>query len=162
MVRILSFLFKGESFSFVRGLWLLDLDNRKLFLWIFFWISFASDVLRWWLESLLLPSIWEIVMRSIFFGDHCFVYRRTTSAWAFLQGDLNSLGLSSFFIRGFSLVSLRSMIFSCYFSVAFSFFLMWQQIWYGWRLLCRREGALTPWGRTVDIEIAQSFSNWSG
>ena len=34
MVRILvlSFLFKGESFSFVRGLWLLDLDNRKTIL----------------------------------------------------------------------------------------------------------------------------------
>ena len=29
MIVILSFLFKGESFSFVRGLWLLDLDNRK-------------------------------------------------------------------------------------------------------------------------------------
>ena len=61
-------------------------------------------------------------MRSIFFGNHCLVHRRTTSAWAFLQGDLNSFGLSSFFIRGFSLVSLRSMIFSCYCSVAFSFF----------------------------------------
>ena len=36
-------------------------------------------------------------------------------------GDLNSLGLSSFLIRGFSLVSLRSMISSCYFSVASSF-----------------------------------------
>ena len=37
MVRILvlSFLFKGESLSFVRGLWLLDLINRNIFLWIF-------------------------------------------------------------------------------------------------------------------------------
>ena len=34
MVRILvlSVLFKADSFSFVRGLWLLDLDNRKTFL----------------------------------------------------------------------------------------------------------------------------------
>ena len=49
MVRILvlSFLFKGESFSFVRGLWLLDLINRKKFLVDIFWISFASGVLRW-------------------------------------------------------------------------------------------------------------------
>ena len=35
MIEVLSFLFKGESFSFVRGLWLLDLNNRKIFLWIF-------------------------------------------------------------------------------------------------------------------------------
>ena len=86
MVRILvlSFLFKGESFSFVRGLWLLDLDNRKTLLVDISWISFASGVLTGWLKSLLLPSIREIVMRSIFFGDHCLVYRRMTSAWAFL------------------------------------------------------------------------------
>ena len=34
MVRILvlSFLFKEESFSFLRGLWFLDLDDRKTFL----------------------------------------------------------------------------------------------------------------------------------
>ena len=31
MIEVLSFLFKGESFSFVRGLWLLDLNNRKTF-----------------------------------------------------------------------------------------------------------------------------------
>ena len=67
MILVLSFLFKGETFSFVRGLWLLDLDNRKLFLWNS-WISFASGVFRWWLEILLLPSIREIVTRSIFFG----------------------------------------------------------------------------------------------
>ena len=37
MVRILvlSFLFKGESFAYVKGLSLLDLINRKTFLWIF-------------------------------------------------------------------------------------------------------------------------------
>ena len=35
MIFVLSFLFKGESFSFVKDLWLLDLDNRKLFLWKF-------------------------------------------------------------------------------------------------------------------------------
>ena len=31
-ILVLSFLFKGERFSFVRDLWLLDLDNRKTFL----------------------------------------------------------------------------------------------------------------------------------
>ena len=35
MIEVLSFLFKGESLSFVKGLWLLDLNNRKTFLWIF-------------------------------------------------------------------------------------------------------------------------------
>ena len=32
MIEVLSFLFKGESFSFVKGLWPLDLDNRKTLL----------------------------------------------------------------------------------------------------------------------------------
>ena len=148
MVRILvlSFLFKWESFSFVRGLWLLDLINRN-FLVDIFWIPFASGILRWWLESLLLPSIREIVVRSIFFGNLCLVYKRTTSAWAFLQGDRNSLGLSSFFIREFSLVLWWPMISSCYFFAAYSFFLMSQQIWYGRHLLHRSEGALTSSGK---------------
>ena len=44
MTVVLSFLFKGESCSFVKCLWLLDLNNRKTFLWKFFWICFASGV----------------------------------------------------------------------------------------------------------------------
>ena len=120
---VLSFLFEGESFLFVRGLWLLDLDNRKTFFVNIFWISFASGVLRWWLENLLLPSIWVFVVRSIyFFRKYCLVYRRATSTWAFLQGFLNSLGLDAFCIRGFSLASMQSMTSSCYFSIAFVFF----------------------------------------
>ena len=141
MIVVLSFLFRGESFSFVRGLWLLDLINRKAFLWIFFWISFASGVLRWWLESLLLFSIHEICVRSIFFRDHCLVYRRATSSWAFLQGILNLLGLASSCIKGFSLASLWSMITSCYFSADLTFSFMVQQIWYCWRLLVQDRGA---------------------
>ena len=31
MIEVLSFLFKGESFLVVRGLWFLDLNNRKTF-----------------------------------------------------------------------------------------------------------------------------------
>ena len=42
------------------------------------------------------------------------------------------------------------------------FFLMMQQIWYGWRLLCRREGALTSWSKMLNIELDQSFLNWLG
>ena len=130
MVRILvlSFTFKGEIFSFVRGLWLLDLINRKISLWIFsrsalHMMFFGGD---WKVSFFLAFRIFCEIY--IFFQDLCLVYRRVFSAGAFLQGDLNSLGLSLFFIKGFSLVSLRSMIFSCYFSVAFIFFLMWQQI----------------------------------
>ena len=40
MVMILV-LFKGESFSLVRGFRLLDLDNRKTFLVDISWISFV-------------------------------------------------------------------------------------------------------------------------
>ena len=164
MVRILvlSFLFKGESFSFVRGLWLLDLDNRKLFLWIFSWISFASDVLRWWLESLLLPSIREIVARSIFFWESLSCLQEGDFSLGVFAGAPQLAWIGFACIRGFSLVSLQSMISSFYFSVASSFFLMLQQIWYGWRLSCMKEGVLTPWGKTLDIELIQSFSNWSG
>ena len=124
MVRILvlSFLFKGESFSFVRGLWLLDLINRKTFLWIFF----GSP-----LHLVFLDSVWKIYCFLAFgyflwdlyiCGKHCLAYRRATSTWAFLQGFLNSLRLDAFCIRGFPLVWMRSMISSCYFSVAFVLF----------------------------------------
>ena len=41
-------------------------------------------------------------------------------------------------------------------------FLMMQQIWYGWCLLCRREGAVASCGKTLSIELTQIFSNWSG
>ena len=147
MVRILvlSFLFKGESFSFVRGLWLLHLDNRKTFIVDIFWISFASGVLRWWLKNLFLPSIWVFLVRSIFFcrgSSTCLDWMRL------YQGVFISINE----IYDFILL----------FFYSFCFFLMMQQIWYGWRLLCRREGALTSWRKTLDIELAQSFSNWFG
>ena len=89
-----------ESFSFVKGLWLLDLDNRKTFL---------VEILGSPLHLVFLDGDWKVFcflafrkfVRSIFFGDHCLVYRRATSSWAFLQGDLNSLGLTSFLSGGF-------------------------------------------------------------
>ena len=96
MVRIffLSFVFKGESFSFVKSLWLLNLNNRKIFLWIFYGSAlhlmfFGGD----WKVFCFLA--FEILCEIyVFFRDHCLVYRRAFSAGAFLQGDLKSLRLS--------------------------------------------------------------------
>ena len=120
MVRILvlSFLFKEESCSFVRGLWLLDPDNRKTCLGSPLHLVFLDG--DWKVFCFL--AFGKLLQDLYIFGNLCLIYRRATSAWAFLQRGLNSLGLSLFFIKGFSLVSLRSVIFSCYFSVAFSFF----------------------------------------
>ena len=154
-------LFKEESFSFVRGLWLLDLDNRKLFLWKFF----GSP-----LHLMFLDGDWKIYCFLAFGYLLWDLYFLETSS-CLQEGDFNLgvfagipqlawLGFAC--IKGFSIVSLRSMILSCYFSVAFSFFLIWQQIWYGWCLLCRREGALASWGKTLELELTQIFSNWSG
>ena len=128
MILVLSFRFKGESFSFVRGLWLLDLDNRKTFLVDIFWISFASGVLRRRLESLLLPSIGEIFVRSIYFLQSLTCLQEGEISLGFFAGAPQLTWIGFACIKGFSLVSLRSMISSCYFSVAFSFFLMLQQI----------------------------------
>ena len=123
MILVLSFLFKGESFSFVRSLWLLDLDNWKLFLWKFFGSPLHLVFLDgdWKIFCFLAFGylMWDLY---IFFEKHCLVYRRATSTWAFLERFLNSLGLDVFCIKGFSLASMQSMISSCYFSVVFAFF----------------------------------------
>ena len=165
MVRILvlSFLFKGESISFVRGLWFLDLDNRKTFLVDISWISFASGVLRWWLESLLLPSIQKICVRSIsFFSGSLSCLQEGDFNYAFLQGGLNSLVLVSSYIRGFSLASLWSMIASCYFSVDLAFLSWYDKYDIVDVCVCRREGAVVTWSRTLGLELTQVFSHWSG
>ena len=106
MVRILvlSFLFKGESFSFVRGLWLLDLDNRKTFLVNIFGCPLHLVFLDGDWKAFCFLAFGKLLQDLYIFGNLCLVYRRATSAWAFLQGDLYSLVLSSFFIREFSLV----------------------------------------------------------
>ena len=140
MIVVLSFLFKGESFSFVRGLWLLDLNNIKTFMDIF-WICFASDVLKWWLENLQLPSIVEILVRSIFFA----IIVLSTGGrfgWSVFVGGPQLARFSSSWIRGFSLVSLWSMITSFYFLVAFGFFISYWQIWYCWYLLMQGRGRI--------------------
>ena len=51
MIVVLSFLFKGESFSFVVGLWLLDLNNRKTFL---------VDILGSPLHLVFLDGDWKV------------------------------------------------------------------------------------------------------
>ena len=130
MVRILvlSFLFKGESFSFVRGLWLLDLDNRKLFLWIFSWISFASDVLRWRLESLLLPSIREIVMRSIFFWGSLSCLQEDDFNLSVFVGGPQLAWIVFVVYQGvfISVIAIDDFFLLFFFSIYL--FLMWQQI----------------------------------
>ena len=100
MIVVFSFLYKGESFSFVRGFLLLDLNNRKIFLWIFsgsalHLMFFSGD---WKVSCFLEFRIFCEIY--IFFQDLCLVYRRATSAWVFLQGDLNSLGWFFVFLSG--------------------------------------------------------------
>ena len=163
MIVVLSFLFKGESFSFVRGLWLLDLNNRKTFFVEIFWICFAFDVLKWWLENLQLPSIVEILVRSIFsFLLSLFCLQEGVLAGAFFAGETQLARFSSSWIRGFSLVSLWSMITSFYFLVAFGFFILYWQIWYCWRLLMQDRGRIGGLELTSVIEITWIFQNWSG
>ena len=80
MSLVLSFLFKGESFLFVRGLWLLDLDNRKLFLWKFF----GSP-----LHLVFLDGDWKIYC-FLAFGHllwDIFIFRETLSCVQ--EGDFN-------------------------------------------------------------------------
>ena len=161
MILVFSFLFKGESFSFVRGFWLLDLDNRKTILVEIFWISFASGVLRWWLKNLLLPSIWVFVVRSIIFGNIVLSTGGRLELGCFCRGSSTRLDWMRMYQGIFiSIIAIYDFILLFFCSICS--FLMTQQIWYGWRLLCRRKGSLVSRGKTLDIELAQSFSNWSG
>ena len=161
MIVALSFLFKGESFSFVRGLWLLNLNNRKIFLWIFsgpalHLMFFGGD---WKVSCFVAFGIFCEIY--IFFQDLCLVYRRAFSARVFLQGNLNSLGLFSSCIRGVSLALVWSMITSCYFFVDLAFLSWYEKSDIVDVCLCRREGALVTWSKTLGLEITQVFSNWS-
>ena len=162
MIEVLSFLFKGESFSFVRGLWLWDLNNRKTFLWKFFWIWFASDVLKWWLASLQLLSIVEILVRSIFFVAIIVLSTGGRFGWSVFVGGPQLARFSSSWIKGFSLVSLWSMITSFYCLVAFSFFILYVQIWYGWHLLVQGRGRFDGLELAYAIKISGIFQDWSG
>ena len=162
MIEVLSFLFKGESFLFVNGLWLLDLNNRKTFFCgNFFWICFASDVLKWWLACLQLTSIVEILVRSIFFVAIIVLSTGGRFGWSVFVGGPQLARFSSSWIKGFSLVSLRSMITSFYCLVAFSLFILYVQIWYGWRLLMQGRGRFDGLELAYAIEITGIFQDWS-
>ena len=56
-----------ESFSFVRGLWLLDMDNRKTFLVEILGSPLHLVFLDGDWKIYCFPSIWVFFLRSIFF-----------------------------------------------------------------------------------------------
>ena len=106
MIEVLSFLFKGESFSFVRGLWLLDLIIERLFCG-----NFSGSALHlmfsngdWKIFSFL--AMWK------FLGDLYFLFAiivlptRGRFGWSVFARGPQLVRLSSSWIRGFSLMSL--------------------------------------------------------
>ena len=144
MVRILvlSFLFKGESFSFVRGLWLLDLDNRKTFL---------VEILGSPLHLVFFDGDWKIFCflafgylmwdRYIFSGIIVLSTGGRLQLGRFYRVSSTRFAWMRFVSRVFiSINAINDFILLFFCSICF--FLMMQQIWYGWRLLCRREGVV--------------------
>ena len=101
-------------------------------------------------------------MRSIsFFGNLCLVYRRATSAWAFLQGDLNSLGLTSFLSGGFiSVIAIYDFFLLFFCSIYLFSHVVANLIWL--MFVVQERGCIDFLGQTLDIELASSFSNWLG
>ena len=114
----LSFLFKGESFSFVRGLWLLDLDNRKTIL---------MEIFGSPLHLMFLDGDWEIycflafgyLLWDLYFLETLSCLQEGNFNLGIFAGVPQLAWIGFGCIRGFSLASLWSMISACYFSVAF-------------------------------------------
>ena len=164
MVRILvlSFLFKGESFSFVRGLWLWDLNNRRTFLWIFsrsaLHLMFSNG--DWKIFSFL--ALWKFLWDLYFLFANIVLPIGGHFGWIVFAGGPQFAWFSSSWIKGFSLVSLWSMITPFYFLVAFGFFISYWKIWYCWRLLMQDRGRIGGLWLTSFIEIIGIFQNWSG
>ena len=114
----LSVLYKGESFSFIKGLWLLDLDNRKTIL---------VEILGSPLHLVFFDGDWKIYC-FLAFGYLLWDLYFVETLSCLQEGDF-SLGVFArapqlawigfACIKGFSLASLWSMISSCYFFVAF-------------------------------------------
>ena len=158
---VLSFVFKGESFSFVRGLWLLDLNNRKTFLLIFsrsaLHLMFSNGD---WIVFCFL-ALWKFLW-DLYFSAIIVLPTGGRFGWSVFVGGPQLARFSSSWIRGFSLVSLWSMITLFYFFVAFSFFILYWQIWYGWRLLMQGRGRIGGLELAYAIEITRIFQNWSG
>ena len=157
MIEVLSFLFKGESFSFVRGLWLLDLDNRKTF----FVKIFGSP-----LHLVFLDGDWKIYCFLAFgylLWDK-YIFRETLSCLQ--EGDFN-LGvfagvpqlawLGCVLYQGVFIGINTIYDFILLFFCSICSFLMTQQIWYGWRLLCKREGAVASLDKSFYIEAPSNL-----
>ena len=86
MIVVLSFLFKGESFSFIRGLWLLDLNNIKIFRCIFSGSTLHQMFLNGdWIVFCFL-ALWKFMGNLYFFCYHCLVYRRVFWLECFCSG----------------------------------------------------------------------------
>ena len=103
----------------------------------FFWISFASDVLRWWLENLLRPSIWVFVVRSIFCGNIVFSTGGRLQLGCFGRSSSIHIDWLHLYQGVFiSIIVIYDFILLFFCSIWSSF--LTTQIWYGWCLLCRR------------------------
>ena len=155
MVRILvlSFLFKGDSFSFVRGLWLLDLINRKTFLWIFFGsplhlVFFDGD---WKIDCFLafVYLLWDLYFLETLSCLQAGDFNLGVFAGAPQLAWLGCILYQGVFI---SINAIYDFILLFFCSIWSSF--LTHQIWYGWRLLCRREGALASLGKSFHIEAS--------
>ena len=144
-----SYLKEGASHcKRVFDSWIWIIEN---YFWGNSWISFASGVLRWWLENLLLPSIWVFVVRSIYFSRNIVLSTRgRLQLGRFCRGSSTRLAWLRLYQGVFiSIVAIYDFI--LLFLCSISCFLMRHQIWYGWHLLCRREDALASLGETICI-----------
>ena len=122
-----------------------------------FWISFASGVLRWWLENLLLPSIWVFAVTSIFFGNIVLSAGGQLQLGRFCKVSSTRLDWLRLYHEVFiSIIVIYDFILLFFCSIC-SFLLM-HQILYGWRLLYRREGTLASLGKSIFIEASSKSS----
>ena len=148
MVRILVlwFLFKGERFSFVKGLWILDLINRKTFLSIFFGSPLHLVFLDGDWKIFCFLAFGKFVWDLYFFGIIVLSTGGRLHSGIFARGP--QLAWTGFVCnRGFSLASLWSMITSCYFCVDFVFFSWHSKADIVDVCLCKRESTLVTWSK---------------
>ena len=105
-----------------------------------FWISFESGVLRWWLESLLLPSIREILVRSIYFRESLSCLQDGDFNLGVFAGDPQLAWIGFVLYQG--VLSTFIVIYDCILLLfcrsCFSFVI--RKIWYCWHLLGRKGG----------------------
>ena len=161
MIVVLPFLFKGESFSFVRGLWLLDLNNRKIFPWIFsesaLHLMFSNGD---WIVFCFL-ELWKFMWDLYFFRYHCFVYRREFWLEHFCRGTSTRLvifALDQGVFISFIVIYDYFVLLSC----SICFLCLYWKIWYCWCLLMQDRGCFGGLELAYAIEITWIFQNWSG